>query len=583
MYQVYFDGVPIYDPRDEELVIREPDVHLAVGEAGTMSFTIDATHPHLSRLTELRGVLELRADRLTIFRGRIIKGVQDFARSNEIEAEGLLACLNDSLVPPFSYPDDWLGAADYEAAAAGGNVVEFFLAWVLEQHNSQVGAQQQIRLGTVTVTDPNNYISRASSEYLTAADVVKKKLVDLLGGYLVADYSGAITVLHYYDQLPLTNTQRVEFGENLLDLVTETDATETYTAILPVGKDGLTIEDLPDGELTPGYIKQGRIIYREDSEELYAGRITRLVEWKDVTEAANLRTKALNLLATEGVKLKQTIEVTALDLGGSTKPATMDAAVAGVAVAGKAIVGASPGAGYITSFRVGRMVELWSRWHGFTASYPLMELEPNILNPGDTKITLGASALTSSGIAAGNQSATEDKLNQHRLELDKQAGSMETLGASVRSQITEAIQSSESIIFSALEDYVRTANYEEYQETVSSQLAIMADEILLKFTEAHTYTQNVDGDLQQTRETLSKYFEFGLDGLTIKAGEGAMQLTLDNDMIIFTKDGQQFGWWDGVDFHTGNIVIDVLERAQFGDFAFVPRSNGSLSLLKVGG
>ena len=61
-----------------------------------------------------------------------------------------------------------------------------------------------------------------------------------------------------------------------------------------------------------------------------------------------------------------------------------------------------------------------------------------------------------------------------------------------------------------------------------------------------------------------------------------MELSLDNDMVIFKKNGQQFGWWDGVDFHTGNIVIGVTERAQFGSFAFIPRENG-LSFLEVGG
>jgi hypothetical protein len=66
-----------------------------------------------------------------------------------------------------------------------------------------------------------------------------------------------------------------------------------------------------------------------------------------------------------------------------------------------------------------------------------------------------------------------------------------------------------------------------------------------------------------------------------KSEEGSMTLTLENDLIVFKKNGQQFGWWDGVDFHTGNIVVEVNERAQFGNFAFVPRSDGSLSFLKV--
>ena len=82
---------------------------------------------------------------------------------------------------------------------------------------------------------------------------------------------------------------------------------------------------------------------------------------------------------------------------------------------------------------------------------------------------------------------------------------------------------------------------------------------------------------------LEKHFEFGVDGVTIKAGENSMSLVLDNDIIKFVKNGQQFGWWDGVDFHTGNIVVKLNERAQLGNFAFIPRSNGSLDFLKVGG
>jgi hypothetical protein len=44
-----------------------------------------------------------------------------------------------------------------------------------------------------------------------------------------------------------------------------------------------------------------------------------------------------------------------------------------------------------------------------------------------------------------------------------------------------------------------------------------------------------------------------------------------------------YGSWDGDNFYTGNLVIRVSERAQLGNFAFVPRSDGSLMFLKVGG
>lgn len=548
MYQLTYEGLLLHDPRSDTLQIREPDVHLAVGEAGSMSFTIDPDHPNAARLTRLRGVVTLAAEGRSIFRGRIRKDARGMYMSREIEVEGLMACLNDSQVPPFNFPDDFPDASNAE------NIVKYFLGWVLDQHNSQVGPAQQVRLGTVTVSDPNNYISRSSSSYLTAMEVVKKKLVDLLGGYLVPDYRGETTVLHYYSELPLTNLQEVTFGENLLDLVSEIEAADTYTAILPVGKEGLTLSALPDGELAPGVHKFGAIIYSEEAEAAAGGRITRKVEWSDVTEVTNLQTKAVAELTGNGVKHVQSITVKAADLGG----------------------------GDVARFMVGQNVKLSSPPHGFAGFYPLMELNPDINDPGKTTITLGATVAASSDITHGNQSAAEERADQLQLEVNQQKGSLASMTEYTRQQITEVVQTCEALVLSALDEYVAKGTYEEFRQTVESEFTIMANEISLKFTETTDHIVDVDGELQRTLETLSKHFDFSADGLVIRAGENSFTLTLDNDVISFRKNGQQFGWWDGVDFHTGNIVIDVQERAQFGNFAFVPRSNGSLSLLKVG-
>jgi hypothetical protein len=111
----------------------------------------------------------------------------------------------------------------------------------------------------------------------------------------------------------------------------------------------------------------------------------------------------------------------------------------------------------------------------------------------------------------------------------------------------------------------------------------MAELIAMNFEAAVEHTAEVDGELQTVKEYLEKHFEFSAAGLTIKAGEDSMGLYLDNDMIYFMSNGEYFGWWNGVDFYTGNIIVRVNERAQFGDYAFIPRSNGSLDFLKVGG
>lgn len=152
-----------------------------------------------------------------------------------------------------------------------------------------------------------------------------------------------------------------------------------------------------------------------------------------------------------------------------------------------------------------------------------------------------------------------------------------------KEQVTSLTRDTERIVMAALESYVETSDYEEFKQTVESELVVMADKISLNFESATEQISNVNGDLQSVKEDLQKHFDFSVDGLTITAGENSMNLVLDNDVIRFEKNGQQFGWWDGVNFHTGSIVVDLNERAQFGNFAFIPRSNGSLDFLKVGG
>jgi hypothetical protein len=175
MYQVFYNGLTLHDLRSDELRLRAPEVHLAVGEAGQMSFLIDSDHPHAGALARMRGVVTLTAGGTSIFRGRIRKDTGDLDKTREVEVEGLLACLNDSIIPPFDFPGGFLEDAAYQAAAESGNVIRFFLEWLLAEHNSQVGPTQKIQLGDVTIADPNNYIARASSDYLTTMEAVKKR------------------------------------------------------------------------------------------------------------------------------------------------------------------------------------------------------------------------------------------------------------------------------------------------------------------------------------------------------------------------------------------------------------------------
>lgn len=511
MYQLKYKDYILHDMRlaDEKLIIRDPSVKLAVSKAGEMSFTVDAEHPYLSNLRRMSGLVELLDGTLPIYRGRITSDTKDFYGAHKIETEGIMAVLNDSIIPPFNFPEDFTEDASYKAAAASGNVVEFFFRWILSQHNAQVTAEQQIKPGVVTVSDPNNYITRSSEEYATAISTISDKLIkSALGGYLLIRYEDDGNYLDYYAALPLTNTQSVEFAENLLDLSSETDGTNIYTAILPEGKDGLTIEALPDGDLTDDLVKSGLTIYSKSGMATY-GRITRHIKWDDVTVAANLQTKAKAALADNGLSMPETITCKAVDLGWQDG---------------------------IQHFRVGRMTALFSTPHGYSASYPLMELAPDILDPGNTQITLGATQQTYTGAQIDAKRETDKRIESTRQEISERVDeSSSQVIQATHQQITDLQQNVNSIILSALENYVETGDFDSYKEEVSTKLSVLTDQLSIDITKVTERIDKVDGDLQRKYSEITKAFRFTSDGLIIGETGNEILLRLDNDVLQFVR------------------------------------------------
>ena len=150
-------------------------------------------------------------------------------------------------------------------------------------------------------------------------------------------------------------------------------------------------------------------------------------------------------------------------------------------------------------------------------------------------------------------------------------------------QITSITRDTERILMAALESYVEVEDQESLRQTVQSELAVMAEKISMNFETTTAQVTDINGDLQTVVEILQKHFDFAANGLTIRAGENDVKLVLDNGVIYFELNGQRKTTLDPDSLKTGNIYIDLNERAQFGNFAFVPRSNGSLDFLKVGG
>lgn len=570
MYTVKCGDYPLLDLRDENLILHSPKVSVEVNKVGGASFTIYNNHPYYHEMQKMKSIVEIADEYGIIFRGRITDDTIDFYNGKAVDLEGLMAFFNDSIVRPYTFPDDFLGNDEYIAAAESGNVVEYFLKWLIDNHNSQVEPFQQLKLGRVTVSDVNNYITRSDAEYNSTWSVLSSKLFgSALGGYLCIRYEADGNYIDYLSEFELTNIQEIVFGENLLDIITETDASTTYSAIIPIGaelegqksddvKKRLTIESLADGDITSDIVKVGDTLYSKQAVEAYGWIYAPISEttWEDVKEPENLITNGKNYLTNTAINLNNTIEVKAVDLHYSDQ--------------------------LIQSFRIYRNINVVSKPHDYEGTFPLTKLDLDLLNPQNTVITIGNKKLTLTDMNNRQMSTAIDRIQTVKKDVEETKQQVSEVNQQVVIETTEILNTCNEIILGALESYVKTANYEEFKETVETQLSIMAGEIVLKFETTTEHIENVNSDLQLTVDTLGKYFEFTENGLKIKSGSNDMSLTIDNDVITFEKNGQQFGWWDGVDFHTGNIFVNVDEKAQFGNFAFVPRSDGSLSFLKVG-
>jgi len=385
MYQISCDGSILFDPRDEELILLNPRCKLAVNTVGEGSFTILSNHPCYNKLKKLKSIFEIRQDDQAIFRGRMTNDSRDFHNQVDVDLEGVLAFTNDSIIPPFKFPEDFPDAKN------ATNVVEYFLRWAVEtQHNGQVEDWQKLHVGNVTVKDPNNVITRSSESYMSTWEVLKSKLFESsLGGYLCIRYEDDGNYIDYLESFEQTNTQGITFGENLLDLTNESDASDTYSAILPIGKDGLTLESLADGDLTDDLVKKGKFIYSKKAKDAH-GWICVPVEdatWDDVTTVENLKTNAMAYLSGVAMLFSSTITIKAVDLYFTDDQ--------------------------IQSFRIYRNILVNSPVHGVVnTSYPLTQLDIGIMNPQNTIITIGDTVRTLIDINDTKQSTSTAKVEQ---------------------------------------------------------------------------------------------------------------------------------------------------------------------------
>jgi len=302
MYRVYCNNSPLYDLRDEDLVLISPIVKIGENTAGSFEFSILPKHPHYEEVNELTSVITAYDGDEEIFCGRVVEITKDLYNRKKVICEGELAYFNDSIQRPARYQ---------------GLTVRGYLETLVNIHNQQVknqGIDKTFKVGAVTVQDKNDYVYKYTN-WESTLEVIKTDLLKTYGGYLRIRKENGVRYLDYLADYPNTNTQVIEFGSNLLDFTHDMVASDIVTAVIPLGarlEDVTEVEGL-DAYLTIKDVNGGvDYVYSQEAVKSY-GWIFKTVKWDDVHVADNLLKKGKEYLS--DIQFAQiTLTVSAVDL-----------------------------------------------------------------------------------------------------------------------------------------------------------------------------------------------------------------------------------------------------------------------------
>lgn len=530
MYSVYCDNFLLYNDQQEEYKIYNPKLELELNKINSLEFTIYNDHPNFDRMQRLKSIIQVFQDGFLLFSGRILDDIQGFFNEKEVSCESELAFLVDSIQRPYDFT---------------GTPAALFTQFITS-HNAQVDEVKRFKVGNITVTDPNDYISRAESEYLNTWESIQKKLLDTLGGYIWIRHEEDGVYIDYLEELNFLSPQKIEFGKNLMDLKRETKGADIATAIIPLGAK----EEGGENRVTIASVNNGvDYVYNQEAVDRF-GQIYKVVQFDDVTEPGNLLTKG-NEALNDQMQMFYSIELDAADL------ATVDKTV--------------------ESFHLGTMVRVTTMPHSIDQLFLVTKLSINLFEPASNKLQMGNTFQTFTERAISGQIRTENQFLDISSNLEEKliSGLLET-ETKLSAQI---LATSESITTTVLEEVYLKEDTDALIDAVSTQITQTAEEVEIRFNDFSQNINDVAAGTDAKFEEISKYIRF-VDGNIVLGEEGnTLTLQIANDRISFLDAGLEVAYFSNSKLYVTDA--EFLNSLQLGNFAFIPRENGNLSFKKL--
>lgn len=531
VYKVYCDNNLLYHSNLESLKISNPTIELEVNKTGSFEFTIQSNHPYFNFIQKLKSIITVYQDGFLLFRGRVLDDEIGWYNERTITCEGDLAFLLDSIQRPYEF---------------SGSIVEY-LTMLVDSHNAQVDAEKQFILGNVTVTDPNDYIVRANSDYADTWSEINDKLIDLLGGYLIVRHEDEVHYLDYLSDFTTLSPQKITFGKNLLDLKRTRKGADIATVVIPLGAK-LTDESGQDTatRLTIESVNDGVDYIEDETAVAQYGLIVKTVLFEDVTDPENLKTKGQAHLA-DSVNLMESIELSTADL------ATVDESFA--------------------SFHLGTQVQVSSSPHGIEQYFTVNKLSVNLLEPAENKLTLGKT------VKAFSEAMKDVSQGQGLIlqTVEKSTQAVSEAVYNVEQNLLASIQvAAENIQSVVAENYYLKDETEALVSSVSTAVEQTNKSVEIQFdqfkADVESVAQNVDAEF----ETIHKYIRFE-DGNIIQGAEDSPFQKIQSA----TKESYYDSGAEVAYFSNRKLYVtdgEYTHSLRIGNLEITPRSNGNTSI-----
>lgn len=497
-YTIYAGNNLIYNRNivnaDGELpyLVFEPTLNETTEEFCSLTYRCEKGSPAYSYSAEIKTRIKVYENGNLYWTGRVLKSTPTIDAEKEVYVEDFLGVLCDGIYRPFpSY---------------NGTVADF-LEDIVSVNNSQVGEDQQIYDVVCDITDN---IVRSSEGYNTCWQIIKQKLLDMIGGYMWIEYdSQERAILHYSMSARNDSTQKIAFGSNLADYKVDFNFDGFYTACVPLGakdqttKEYVTIKSVNDDKdylIDTANAAEYGIIYAPTSE----------TTWEDVHEPSILLTRAQSWLQNKAARLIKEISLSAHDLSGLGNNVSAFKWLDSV---------------YVEADEI-------NDW------FVIKNLQRRLDAPLQIGITMGDSKSSLTGSSVTNQNSTTQRIeiieSDYALN-ETLVNTAQTINQSIETLASSIYNTAEGIIMSAMANYVETGDFESFERDVRAQFTELSNSIEARVTEVVTQsiTDNNTGYVTTKINEIYAFIKLVGTGVVIGTSDTTVKMKLVGDTLFF--------------------------------------------------